>query len=829
MHILLAQLLATDAWLDAQSGPLALWGNVWPYLAMLAGFSVIIFVHELGHFLVAKWAGVRVEKFAIGFGRELFGASRGETRYSFNILPLGGYVKMLGQEDFDDKSKELRFKDDPRSFVNKPVGHRMAIVSAGVIMNILFACLLFMVVFLIGLESVAPRIATVEADSSADKAGLLPGDQIREINGERILDFNQASFAVLLAPPYRPIEFVVERADGLHTIAVTPEMRQPKGTRDPRRLMVGISSGLTREIIAIGPEIDTSTPDVPRIHDILVEVDGIEVTDANASEIYSVLPYAKGSIYVERVDPDDPDAKPRRVKVNIPPLLAVYPSNSKDPESVGVLGLTPLVRFGLVREKSRASLAGIEVGDTVLSWADIPFPNQAEIARAIRDYPERDIPFTVRKADGRTVDGFVRPKRNKRGPATIQARCTAIDPTNESEGGPKACFTDVRQFGRAYAEGIRAGDMVLYCNGRANPVSNVVNRLVSENVGRTLAFAIRKADGVTHTVFVEPEAPGSINSRYNLIAADFLQIGNIVPTIDGRPSPAARAGIPSGVQIAAVNGKPVSTWPELIESFQSNAGTQIDLAYVDQANKRHVVPFHVPHCLRTLLGVGPEARIVRIDNRETVIMGSRQEKVTVQYHEGTRAMLTELIGRKQVPIEYRENPLSELRTAYIDIAEGMVDPWLGRIAFAPNIFLGSETILLKGENAFDAVVIGMYKTYYFIRQVYEMLHRMIFTRSVGVENIAGPLGIVSLGGKVARAGLPEFLFFMAIISANLAVINFLPLPIVDGGLMVFLIIEKIKGSPVSLRVQIATQMLGLFLIIGAFLFVTYQDVLRLAG
>ena len=145
----------------AQFLPLQIWSSVWPYLLMLLGFSVIVFVHELGHFGVAKWSGVKVDKFAIGFGREIFGFTRGETRYSFNVLPLGGYVKMLGQEDFDDKAKELQFKDDPRSFVNKPVGRRMAIVSAGVIMNTLFAGLLFMIVFMIGKEAVATRIASV--------------------------------------------------------------------------------------------------------------------------------------------------------------------------------------------------------------------------------------------------------------------------------------------------------------------------------------------------------------------------------------------------------------------------------------------------------------------------------------------------------------------------------------------------------------------------------------------------------------------------------------------------------------------------------------------
>jgi regulator of sigma E protease len=151
------------------------------------------------------------------------------------------------------------------------------------------------------------------------------------------------------------------------------------------------------------------------------------------------------------------------------------------------------------------------------------------------------------------------------------------------------------------------------------------------------------------------------------------------------------------------------------------------------------------------------------------------------------------------------------------------------VTFTPNVALAEDTIILRGENALDAISIGIHKTYYFIRQVCLVMQRMFFSRTVGFENVSGPLGIFDLGGKVARMGLVNFLFFLAIISANLAVINFLPLPIVDGGLMVFLIIEKIKGTPVSLRVQVATQVIGLALIIGVFVFVTYQDVVRMFG
>jgi membrane-associated protease RseP (regulator of RpoE activity) len=811
---------------------LTVWSTVWPYLVMLLGFSVIVFVHELGHFAVAKWAGVRVQTFAIGFGREIAGFTRGETRYSFNILPLGGYVKMLGQEDFDDKSNELRFKDDPRSFLNKPVGHRMAIVSAGVIMNTLFACLLFMVVFLMGMEAVAPRVDFIEPDSPAEKAGLLPGDYVRKINGETMLEFAEVKFAILLAPPHEPVEFIVERGGAVQRpLYIKPEYRAPETTRDFQRQVVGILPGVTREIVAVGPEIDTSKPDQPHVGDVLVEVDGVPATDDNASEIFNTLVYSRGNIYVERKDPKHPAAPPHRVQVQIPPVLSLYPADSQDPGSVSVLGLTPLPRFGQVDPRGRAALAGIDVGDTILRWDDLSYPTMAVVARAVRDRAEWDIPFRVRKADGRIVEGFVRPKRNKRGAATIQASCRPAESSLRPSDGPQAQFVEVRRGGIAAEAGLEAGDLVVRCNKDDNPTSGTVNRAIGGGFGQAVALTLRKRDGRVVQTYVQPQAPGAIDATFTLVADDLLQTGDIVPTINGRPSPAAEAGIPAGATITAVNDIAVSRWRDLIAALQKGAGTTVQLAYVDPTRAKRLVPFRVPQTLHTLLAVGPEARIVKIDGRETVSAQTARgtENLTVRYHEGTRAILTELIGRSNVPVEYRENPLSPLKTKNIDVTADMVDPWVGRIAFSPNIDVAPEYRLLKGENALDAVWIGIHKTYYFIRMVYRTMQRMFFTRTLSLEQMSGPLGIIDMGGQIARTGLVQFLFFLAMISANLAVINFLPLPIVDGGLMIFLMIEKIKGAPVSLRVQVATQMIGLFLIVGLFLFVTYQDVVRMWG
>src|SRR5271165_32444 len=113
----------------------------WAKIAV--GLGLVIFIHELGHFLMAKWNGVKVEKFSIGFGPTLFGFRRGETHYVLAMVPLGGFVKMLGEGPEDEANKST----DPRAYPNKSVSARMAIISAGVIMNLLFGWLCFTYLF----------------------------------------------------------------------------------------------------------------------------------------------------------------------------------------------------------------------------------------------------------------------------------------------------------------------------------------------------------------------------------------------------------------------------------------------------------------------------------------------------------------------------------------------------------------------------------------------------------------------------------------------------------------------------------------------------------
>ncbi|MCY2927138.1 MAG: site-2 protease family protein, partial [Planctomycetota bacterium] len=146
---------------------LGIWGEyILPILLLVLGLSMVIFVHELGHFMVAKLVGIKVERFALGFGKRVFGFRKGETDYCFNLFPLGGYIKMLGQEDVAPLTEQA----DPRAFNNKSVGARFAVISAGVIMNVIFAAILYVVLGLTGIRFEAPVVGGVVPGSPAASA-----------------------------------------------------------------------------------------------------------------------------------------------------------------------------------------------------------------------------------------------------------------------------------------------------------------------------------------------------------------------------------------------------------------------------------------------------------------------------------------------------------------------------------------------------------------------------------------------------------------------------------------------------------------------------------
>lgn len=188
-------------------------------------FGLLIFFHELGHFIVAKLVNVKVLKFSIGFGPKIIGKKIGETEYVLSAIPLGGYVKPLGEEPDDEIPEE----DIPRAYNNQPVWKRAAIVISGPIFNLVLSYIIFVAFLSASLPVVIPvlsditntKIEGISQDSPAMKAGLRSGDTVLSVNGKEISTWVEID-EVVIKSPLKEIFFKVKRGESVIDLAVTP-------------------------------------------------------------------------------------------------------------------------------------------------------------------------------------------------------------------------------------------------------------------------------------------------------------------------------------------------------------------------------------------------------------------------------------------------------------------------------------------------------------------------------------------------------------------------------------------------------------------------------
>lgn len=196
--------------------------------------SLIVFVHEFGHYYVAKICGVKIEQFSIGFGKELFGFNdKSNTRWKFCAIPFGGYVKMFGDKDPDsvpDQTKLQKFTEEEKrqSFYFQNVYKRIAIVLAGPIANFIFSIFLLALIFKInGVSSTLPIISDLHPDSPAMIANLRPGDKIVKINNKKITVFEDITRSVTLNG-HKELKFTIERDNKIFNVNILPKMTQQK-------------------------------------------------------------------------------------------------------------------------------------------------------------------------------------------------------------------------------------------------------------------------------------------------------------------------------------------------------------------------------------------------------------------------------------------------------------------------------------------------------------------------------------------------------------------------------------------------------------------------
>jgi len=192
-------------------------------LSAVVLLGVIIFVHELGHFLFAKLTGVKVLKFSLGFGPKLLGKTFGDTEYLISAVPLGGYVKMLGEMPGD----ELKEEEKQFAFNNQAVWKRFIIVFCGPLFNFLFAAVIFFFTFVNGVPVLVPEIGNVMQGTPAEKAGLMKGDRIVEIDGIAISQWDEMT-EVIHKNPGKPLNIRIKRDGTTFQVSVTPEKTKVK-------------------------------------------------------------------------------------------------------------------------------------------------------------------------------------------------------------------------------------------------------------------------------------------------------------------------------------------------------------------------------------------------------------------------------------------------------------------------------------------------------------------------------------------------------------------------------------------------------------------------
>ena len=231
------------------------------FLAFIAIISVIVFIHEFGHFIVARWCGVKVEEFSLGFGRELFACTdKKGTRWKLCLLPFGGYVKMFGDRNGasmpDDKLlKKMTAAEKKKSFLGKNVWQRMAIVAAGPVANFLLAIVIFTFLLKVnGLSKILPIVDAVLPASAALEAGLQKGDRILAIDSKEISDFDEVR-AIITISTDRELLFKIERGAEVFETKITPksQVRQDFFGDNVKMGTLGVtSSSVTHETLNLG-------------------------------------------------------------------------------------------------------------------------------------------------------------------------------------------------------------------------------------------------------------------------------------------------------------------------------------------------------------------------------------------------------------------------------------------------------------------------------------------------------------------------------------------------------------------------------------------------
>jgi regulator of sigma E protease len=319
------------------------------YAAVLLG--ILIFVHEFGHFLFAKLLGVKVLKFSLGFGPKLLGKKYGDTEYVISAVPLGGYVKMLGQSDNPTgEEEEIPEEEKVRAYNFQPVWKRFLIVFSGPFFNLVFAAFIFVLVFLSGVPVPLPDIGKVEENSPAAAAGLLTGDRVLQIDGKDVTSWHDISGAIS-DNPGKKLLFKVKRGNALVETRVSPEKKVDKNIfgEDKEDWSVGMEPLV---LPVVGEVMKGSRADEAGLlkGDKVIEINGAPLnTWQDMTDIIHENPEKQLRFKIQR------DQQVR--DMTITPRKEAYKTPGGEEKAIGLIGVKPvgndfIKKFGLLESVS---------------------------------------------------------------------------------------------------------------------------------------------------------------------------------------------------------------------------------------------------------------------------------------------------------------------------------------------------------------------------------------------------------------------------------------------------------------------------------------------
>jgi regulator of sigma E protease len=688
-----------------------------------AGLGFVIFVHELGHFLAAKACGVKAEKFYVGFDIPMpkilgwqipstFGKFQwGETEYGIGILPLGGYVKMLGQDDDPRKYKDEQARAlaegtaavghettsdapqnpvpeqpasfDPRSYQSKSVPQRMLIISAGVIMNLIFAVIMGAAAYSMGVPYIPTVIGHAPAGSPGWTQDLRPGDKVLRIGQtgyeSESLRWEQDLIPKILLSNGAEIELLIQRDDQ------EPFVVPVRGRKHPQQnfSLLGVgSSHSTTVAMEFDPAVLAGRPDaktLPQPGDRIVAIDGQPLPEGHHAfpvlqRALAARPGETFTLKVERRREQAPDER-ETLEVQLPP------------QPLRTLGLVMEVGpVFAVRQNGPADRAGIKAGDKLVSIDGQPIGDPLTLSqRLLPLVGQADVPIEVeRTTPGRKNTETLTLKIHPEAPIFMDTGASSL-------GGDMAGIEPL---------------------GLALPVE-----------------------------FKVAEVSGS----------------------------AAAAGLQPGDELVSVRFQIAD--PEVAERVLRRQKEQITL----EPELRNFVWIHG---LLQMLPVETELEV-------TYLRGNQAQTATL-----TPAPLEGFY------FEQRGLGLTQLREIHTAATAG------------------------------EAWYLGYRETKEKLKEVAGVLRGLI-TGQVSFRNLGSPIMIAQAAYSEASQGWGRLLIFLTFLSANLALVNFLPIPVLDGGHMVFLLAEGIRGKPLDENVQYYALLVGAAMLLGLMLFVFSNDIVRL--